>query len=98
MKDLLPREVTDIRTHGLQAPDWFEPASQKRELFSQAVKELDSYSAARQFLDLECMEELTRNWPDTGWDEIQTHKAYRLKLLRGLSTGAFIRYVDHKNN
>lgn len=97
MKGLLPKELLSIRTHGLQAADWFESASQKREQFSQAVKDLDSYPSARQLLDLESMEELTRNWPSSGWDETQTHRAYRLKLLRGLSTGAFIRYVDNKN-
>ena len=97
MKDLLPREVLDIRTHGLQAGDWFEPMSRQQERLVQAVQELSNFRGAREMLDLDTMDQLVQNWPDSGWESSQVNKSYRLKLLRGLSTGAFIRYVENKN-
>lgn len=97
MKDLLPDEVFSTRTHGLQAADWFEPALQKKVQFAQAVEELSRYPLAGKLLDLDEMLRLAGSLPDSGWESHQTSKAYRLKLLRGLSTGSFIRYVESKN-
>ncbi len=97
MSDLLPDEVQDIRSRGLQAADWFEAVSSNRALFEQAVQELGDFPLANQLLDLEAMNRLISQWPVSGWDDHQTNKAYRLKLMRGLSIGAFIRYVDTKN-
>lgn len=97
MKDLLPRSVLDARTHGLQAADWFEPMSRQQERLVQAVQELSNFQAAREMMDLDTMDQLVRNWPDSGWESNQVNGSYRLKLLRGLSTGAFIRYVESKN-
>ena len=97
MKDLLPQKLLELKTKGLQAADWFEPATRNQQRFVQAVEELSNYPSAGQLLDLDSMNRLACDWPDSGWEKNQINKAYRLKLLRGLSTGAFIRYVDTKN-
>jgi hypothetical protein len=36
-------------------------------------------------------------WPRSGWHSTGLERRYRLKLLRGLSAGAFVRYVENDN-
>ncbi|CAK0761974.1 hypothetical protein CCP3SC15_270028 [Gammaproteobacteria bacterium] len=51
-----------------------------------------SPTAAR-LLDLESLRHSLENWPEGGWDQQETISTYRLKLLRGLSVGVFIRMM-----
>ena len=54
--------------------------------------------AATSLLDLASMQQLLDEWPETGWEKHEIISRYRLKLMRGLSAGNFIRYVEDTNH
>ncbi len=95
--ELLPTEILTERKKGLQAADWFESASRNQGRFAAAVKELQDHATAAEMLNLASLDQLVTQWPEAGWDSNSVERSYRLKLLRGLSAGAFIRYVEDKN-
>jgi len=97
MGHILPPEIFNSKTRGLQAADWYEGATAARGEIETWLQRLESTSEAPRYLDLNRMRTLVENWPQNGWDHESVVKTYRLLLLRGLSVGAFIQYVEGGN-
>jgi asparagine synthase (glutamine-hydrolysing) len=97
MSDVLPPEIMHSRSRGLQAADWYEEASRALPQLRDEVARLMSHESAGSYLDLDSLVRVLEEWPETGWGDSEVEKTYRLKLLRGLAVGAFIRYANEGN-
>ena len=97
MADRLPAEILDCRTRGLQAADWYESTERDLPRIREELERLQAHPSAGQYLDLPALKASLDAWPRSGWHSRELEKRYRLKLLRGLSAGAFVRYVENDN-
>jgi asparagine synthase (glutamine-hydrolysing) len=97
MQDVLPPEILYARTRGLQAADWFENAGESLPRLRDELQRMKENSAIRSYLDLDSMMTAIDTWPTSGWERQETIMTYRLKLLRGIAAGTFIRYVEESN-
>ncbi len=97
MGDILPPEILDASGKGLQAADWHEATTNALPAIRQDIRDMIRHGEVGRYLDLETLLADLENWPESGWAKERTVLTYRLKLLRGLSVGSFIRYVDPKN-
>ncbi|MBC9250148.1 hypothetical protein A9179_07665 [Pseudomonas alcaligenes] len=97
MAGVLPAEIMEARTKGYQASDWFEGLSADRERLRESLAQLKAHRRVGELLDLAGLEALMDEWPEEGWDSKSVVRNYRLKLLRGMAVGAFVRYVEPDN-
>jgi asparagine synthase (glutamine-hydrolysing) len=95
--DLLPPEVLDVRTRGLQAANWYEAAGAGMSKMREVFAGLETHESVGDYIDLKAMREALDSWPEAGWEQFSVDAKYRLKLLRGISAGSFIRYVEDDN-
>ena len=91
LSDRLPPQVLNETRKGLQAIDWHENLTAARQAAAAEIESLAACGPAAEALDLPRMRALMENWPAGGWHEVPTIQAYRLALLRGISTGHFLR-------
>ena len=97
MNDILPEEIIHSKTRGLQAADWFEDLERSLPEVGRQFEQLRHHSQASQFLDLDGMAESIAELPVSGWETWEIYSQYRLKLLRGLAVGCFIKYTEPRN-
>ena len=97
MKGILPDEILDSPTRGLQAPDWHENSGKLLPQMRQELEKLKAHASAGRYLDLESMEKAIDEWPEEGWDDPQIEMRFRIQLLRGMAVGSFIRYAEEGN-
>jgi asparagine synthase (glutamine-hydrolysing) len=97
LADRLPAEVLGASTKGLQAIDWHEGLTAARPQLAEEISRLEQIAPAGRALDLRRMRSLVENWPTEGWHRPEVIQAYRLALLRGISTGHFIRRASGAN-
>lgn len=98
MKDVLPPEILDIKTRGLQSADWNEQFDRAVPQIREELEKLKAHGSASQYLDLQSLEKALNDWPPQ--EAINSEEAelrYRIRMLRGLSVGRFIRYADEQN-
>ena len=93
----LPKETLESRKKGVQAVDWHEGLTAARASLSTEIERLSNCSNAAETLDLAQLRMLTENWPEGGWERDSVVFAYRLKLLRGISNGHFLRKASGSN-
>lgn len=98
MADRLPAEILDCRSRGLQGADWYESVAGELPRIREELERLQAHPSAGRYLDLPALKASLDAWPSSGWHSAQLEKRYRLKLLRGLSAGAFVRYVENDNH
>ena len=96
MDGVLPPEILHARTKGYQAADWFESAGASLPRMREELGRLRDKGVGR-YLDLDSLLESLDDWPETGWEQNRHVRRFRLKLLRGLSVGTFIRQVENDN-
>jgi asparagine synthase (glutamine-hydrolysing) len=95
MSNALPPEILHQQGgKGLQAADWYEGLLPARAEVRRWIERLANIPAARDILDFGRMAAALDNWPADGLDQAGTIWTYRFMLLRGLSVGSFIRYVE----
>jgi len=97
MAGRLPVEILDNRSRGLQAADWYESTEQELPRIREELERLQAHPSAGKYLDLPALKASIEAWPRSGWHSTGLERRYRLKLLRGLSAGAFVRYVENDN-
>jgi asparagine synthase (glutamine-hydrolysing) len=97
LADRLPKVILEDTRKGLQAADWHERLTAVRDRVAAELDQLDTCPAAVRALDLPRLRRLVRNWPTNGWEHDEIVHSYRLALLRGLSTGHFVRRVTGSN-
>lgn len=100
MGGILPAQILDVRGKGLQAADWYLGMRKALPEIREQLERLRMHHRAGQYLDLEALSRAVAEWPDddAGWARTSAVYTYRLKLLRGLSAGAFIRYAEQANS
>jgi asparagine synthase (glutamine-hydrolysing) len=97
LADRLPAEVLGAKARGLQAIDWHEGLTAARPQLAEEISRLEQIAPAERALDLKRMRRLVENWPSEGWHRPEVSQAYRVALLRGISTGHFIRRASGAN-
>lgn len=96
-KQLLPDAIVNSSTKGYQAADWFDSATAARAELRAELANFRQHESIGRYLDLDEMERLLDEWPESGWHRPQVEQRYRNKLLRGFAVGAFVRYVENDN-
>jgi asparagine synthase (glutamine-hydrolysing) len=96
--DRIPEAVSQETRKGYQAVDWHEGLSAAREELREELGRIAGTEEAAAALDTDKMKALVENWPDGGWHKTKIVQPYRLALLRGVSTGHFIRKASRSNN
>ena len=97
MQGKLPRAVLNSSTTGLQAADWFDGASRDLGGVRSTLDKLQTNQHVTEILDVAELQSLLESWPDDGWGSHAVDQAYRFKLLRGLTAGAFVGYHQPTN-
>ncbi|WP_220815151.1 asparagine synthetase B family protein [Pseudomonas paralcaligenes] len=98
MADVLPPEILDSRSKDYQAADWYEGLERNLPRLREELQRLAANSRVGEMLDVAALQHLLEHWPQSGdWASARTIQAYRLKLLRGLAAGHFIRHVEGDN-
>lgn len=97
MAGVLPPEILDNRGKGYQAADWYEGIGRDLPRLREELQRLASNRRVGEVLDLASLRQLLDDWPEDGWASTKTIQHYRLKLLRGLAVGHFVRHVERDN-
>ena len=97
LADRLPAAVLDAPLKGYQAADWHEGMTAARDEIAAEVERLAACAPASAALATERMQQLMRDWPQSGWNNHEVAEPYRLALLRGLSAGHFLRRTTGSN-
>lgn len=99
MRGLVPDEVLEAKTRGLQAPDWFEKMDASRSELEAQLEAIARDSSAGEHIDLEGLRESLREWPSdpAEFSRLDVQYKYRSRLLRGVGVGYFIRYLEKYN-
>jgi asparagine synthase (glutamine-hydrolysing) len=97
LADRLPAAVLDEPLKGLQASDWHENLAAGRDALREEAERLARSDDVAAVIDTERLLRLVDDWPQDGWASKKVVGAYRLALLRGVSTGHFIRRVTGSN-
>ena len=95
--DRLPKLVLEEPRSGLQAADWHERLTAVRDRVTAELDRLDACMPAIKALDLPRLHRLVKNWPSGGWERDEVSGPYRFALLRGISTGHFLRRATGGN-
>jgi asparagine synthase (glutamine-hydrolysing) len=91
LSDRLPQVVLDEWRKGLQAADWHEKLTAVRVELGAELDRLGACAPVANLLDLPRLRRLVENWPAGDWDRDSVSAPYRYALLRGISTGHFLR-------
>lgn len=97
LADRVPSVILDERRKGLQGADWHEYLTATRGGIAAELTRLESSPPAARALDLPRLRKLLDNWPSGGWERDSVMTPYRLALLRGISTGHFLRRATGGN-
>ena len=97
LADRLPQLVLEEPRKGLQAADWHERLTAVRDRVAAELDRLDACPPATKALDLPRLHRLVENWPAGGWERDEVSVPYRSALLRGISTGHFLRRATGAN-
>jgi asparagine synthase (glutamine-hydrolysing) len=93
----LPAEVIEMRAKGYQAVDWHEGLTAARGQLAEEIGRLEDCGPAAAALDLPRLKQLVEDWPQGGWETDAVSQSYRLALLRGISSGHFLRRASGSN-
>lgn len=97
LADRLPLSIVQEKKKGYQGADWHEALTAAQEEVSQELGRLGEIAATVDTLDLAGMKRLVERWPSGSWHSPAITRDYRLKLLRGLSVGQFLRKATGSN-
>ncbi|MCX8477813.1 MAG: asparagine synthase-related protein [Sphingomonas sp.] len=97
LADRLPEDVLAERRKGYQAVDWHEGLCAARGQLAEELGRLEDLPAVAGLLDLERLQSLLVDMPDTGWETRNTIEKYRLALLRGGAVAHFLRRASRTN-
>nr|WP_298248826.1 asparagine synthase-related protein [uncultured Halomonas sp.] len=99
MKGILPDEILNAKTRGLQAPDWHENTEKFVPQLTREMQKLKNHDSAKNYLNLQEMDKILKNWNYDKEKMSNTKEMirYRGLLLRGIAVGKFIRYAEEGN-
>jgi asparagine synthase (glutamine-hydrolysing) len=90
LADRVAPAVLAARRKGYQSADWYEGLSRDVAGVTRLVEAIAADATASGLIDVDRLRALVRDWPDSGWEDPRTMGAYRIGLLKGLTTGHFI--------
>jgi asparagine synthase (glutamine-hydrolysing) len=90
-------EVVQAREKGYQAADWYEGVIDARDSLREELTRLGRSPSAETALHLAPLTQLVDQMPAGGWETDKVIHAMRLKLLRGISAGHFLRRATGSN-
>lgn len=93
MDGVLPPEITQVRTKGLQSADWYETLTPEVPRLRALIDQARHAGAAEGYLDLAAAREVLACWPD-GANARPPKPAAAFKLQRTITAAAFFRYMD----
>ena len=96
--DRLPRSVVDETRKGYQAADWHEGLAAALGPAREEVGRIAAAPGAEGMIDTKRMRRLLDDWPQGDWNSHTIQANYRLAVLRGLSTGHFLRKASGSNS
>jgi asparagine synthase (glutamine-hydrolysing) len=97
MAGVLPPEILDARTHGLQAADWHEGFAAALPQIREALEGLVRHGGPGAYVDLPGLLQSLDGWPSVDLRSQRATVDFRMKLLRGLAAASFVRHVDPRN-
>lgn len=97
LADRVPDEILRERRKGYQVADWHEGLSAARDDLRIELERIGAASANEGVLNTPMLQRLIDDWPSGGWDEDRVIAKYRMALLRGVSTGHFLRKASGSN-
>lgn len=96
--DRLPQSIIQERRSGYQGADWYVGMRADWAAVRDETLRMAALPAVQSILDVERLEALLDVDDDTiDWNSRQTEYAYRLALLRGISSGHFLRKASGAN-
>lgn len=95
LQGIVPEDIWRSRRRGLQGADWHENIDVQD--IRAEIEQLRAHGGVGQYVDLQALAEAVDDWPSQGWHGEENQSRLRLKLLRGLAVGNFVRYVDERN-
>ncbi len=95
--DRLPRVVVDETRKGLQAVDWHEGFMAAQGDLREELERISALPQAKGLLDTGTLRTLAESPPETDWNRGDNQGRYRLALLRGISSGHFLRKASGSN-
>ena len=93
----MPAEVVNMRGKGYQAADWYESMAPAGGQIAEEVARLTECGPAAAAIDLPRLQTLLDEWPSQGWESEAVLRKYRLAMLRGISSGHFLRKASGSN-
>jgi len=97
MHDVLPDKILHSQSKGYQAADWYEALGSDLPQVDELIDDL-CRDGVDQFVDLKRLSDTLDHWPEGKWTQPGSNeRRYRIKLLRGLSVGAFIQKTEASN-
>lgn len=93
----IPADILAEAKGGIQAVDWHEGLTASRGAITEEIGRLRECGSSAKLVDLDRLDDLVRNWPEGGWESDAVSRPYRLALLRGLSSGHFLRKASGSN-
>ncbi len=91
LADRVPAAVLAEPLRGYQGIDWHEGLIAGRAELTLELERLAACEPVANLLDIPGLQRLVQSWPVTGWHKDKVMVAYRLKLLRAVSAGRFMR-------
>ncbi len=95
--DRVPAKILAERRRGQQGADWHEGLAAAHSQVFDEIERMSDCPAAANALDLARLKSLADNWPQGDWRGDAITASYRLALLRGISTGHFLRKASGSN-
>jgi asparagine synthase (glutamine-hydrolysing) len=95
--DRLPPLVVDETRKGYQAADWHEGLTGARGELQEELARLRALPEAGGLIDTDRLQRLAEDWPEGDWNGGDVQSRYRLALLRGVSSGHFLRKASGSN-
>jgi len=97
MQGRLPKDILDSQSKGYQSADWYEALGASLPGVSDTIAGLRRDGIDR-YLDLEQLETSLADWPAGDWEQPgKNERRFRIKMLRGLSAGAFAQKTEPSN-
>ena len=88
------RNRADQPAEGLQAADWYEKLTARREQLAAEIAELSTSPLARRAIDLARLDRRIKNWPPVIGTRGQVYYEYALALPRAVAAARFLRWIE----
>lgn len=93
LERILPEDVINARVRGVQAADWGIRLKEEASNLSDLLESMSDFTELTQLVDLNSMRQSLSRLKTTKMSTPSAEMEYKIKLMRGLTTLEFIRYL-----